>query len=70
MRPAVALLFLHIGPFHLAALHAANGFFLVHPALLTSADKPAFVAKRAEHAASGDLFPEPFEELILRFIRA
>ncbi len=61
---------LHIGAFRLAAFHAANGFFLIHPALLPFANKPAFVAKRAEHAASRDLFPEPLEELILRFVWA
>ncbi len=61
---------LPIVPFRLASFHAANGLFFVDPALFAFADKPALVAKRAEHAAPRNLFPEPLEQLILRFVWA
>ncbi len=69
MRSSAALLILHIGSFRLAAFCTADKPFLIHPALLAFADKATFVAKRAENATPGHLLPEPFEQLIMRFIR-
>ena len=52
----------------LAAFNAANCLFLFHAAQFAFGNEPAFTADSTEYTAFNDLFTEPLEELVLRFV--
>ena len=54
----------------LAAFQAANCFLLLHPAQFAFRNEPAFASDCGKHTTFDDLFTEPLEKLILRFIRS
>ena len=54
-------------PRELTAFDAADRLLLLHAALFTLRDKPAFAAHGAQNAALDDFLAKAFEQGILRF---